>query len=260
MSQEALQSELHMESNIMVELPANLKPPVSDIKAITLANAVPSPFTPMTISANNTGSNITFQEQIGSTVFMQNTIPITFSLDFNVGFGTAFANVDAATVSAISAVIWGANGQGKLCTSMYGIVQAIDNITVRLNSKQIFNESAFDDIMKCIIPYSDANDQFECSMPGFADPSIYQNLSAPIPFIGPDNTTYYKYLSATDAMNIYSSSTNTAYNNRGIPFKFKNVTTTSCTMTCIFTLNLPIYVFSPPCNGEILALTGIDQL
>ena len=209
--------------------------------------------------SSNTGTNIIFQAQIGSDLFLQNTIPITFSLDFNVDYSSQ--NYSSGPNDAfLSTLIWGTNGTGTLCSSMYGIIQAIDSVTCRLNGTPVFAESSFDDIMKCIIPYSDANDQFECSMPGFADPTIYQNLTTPVSFIGPNNAIYYKYLASNDSMNIYSNATNSGYNNRGVPFNFKNVTKTGCTMTCLYTLNLPIYVFSPPCNGEILALTGIDQL
>lgn len=258
----SITSTTQTRSNIMIDMPSSIAPPVSSENAITLASALPANYFPRNEDCTSFGSTISFTCQVSANNLLQNTLTLNASLPFTV----TLVNAQTAAVTdqaAIAALIFGANGSGQVALAQYGLVNAFDAISVALNGSDVYTHNAVDDIQKCILPYSDCGSEYQASLPGFADPKIYdsQLSTTPIAFPSLDGTVKYRYINPNDCFNIFSNATTPEYNNRAVDFSFDSIAanTNTVTMYVNFRYQFPLSFFIPNNAGEQSTLMGIEN-
>jgi hypothetical protein len=156
----------------------------------------------------SSGNQFVFDTNFGAQQFVSNCFKFHFTVPLTITLADTVVNADDITEANFMEKLFG--GQEDLCYSQNSIMQALQNLSIDINSQNVFNMSNIAETFNMVSPYyarKDVDEWFHASQPDrFQSFDVYSGKSAQtLKFINEIGQTTYTTLDAVNESNIFSS-------------------------------------------------------
>jgi hypothetical protein len=147
----------------------------------------------------SSGNQFVFDTNFGAQQFISNCFKFHFTVPLTITLADTVVNADDITEANFMEKLFG--GQEDLCYSQNSIMQALQNLSIDINSQNVFNMSNIAETFNMVSPFyarKDVDEWFHASQPDrFQSFDVYSGKSAQtLKFINEIGQTTYTTLDA----------------------------------------------------------------